>query len=321
MSDAATAFAVLEWLEAKSADYPGLTDAMPSIEAAFSVGLRSPTDFQKYSIYPISLNETLASGNKTLDNLPAGAALNIVESDDKFQPFKETVTKKGYFANEDKSSDLDSDSLEYAKRQAKLVRKFKEKSSKNWHSLSGVSNSNNSDSHSAAEDKKALGNTALQGKDYELAIQLYTEAIEMSPDGPTSHVYYSNRAAAYCHKSEYELAVADCQTCISLEPSFTRAYARMGLANFYLKRYEDRYVSLSFLSPLLSCYCHSDDDDCTNMTTSFPYIQPYTDLFLTSPPFFTMIMILYSTITSSQCCRLRKGHRARAHQRRTRKGA
>lgn len=239
VSDAHAAFAVLEWLESKQADYPGLSDALPSIEAAFSVSLQSPADFQKHSLYPVTLNETLARGNKGLDSLPAGAALAIVESNDKFQPFRETVTKKGYFAKEDKSGDLDSNCLEYVKRQAKLVRKFKEKSSKNWHALGGVS-ADSGESQSLAEEKKSLGNTALQGKDYDLAIQLYTEAIELCPDGSTSHVYYSNRAAAYSHKTEYELAIADCQTCIGLEPSFTRAYARMGLANFYLKRYEDR---------------------------------------------------------------------------------
>lgn len=47
-----------------------------------------------------------------------------------------------------------------------------------------------------AEAYKNEGNALLQSKNYEAAVEAYTKAIQTSPDGPKSHIYFANRAAA-----------------------------------------------------------------------------------------------------------------------------
>ena len=47
-----------------------------------------------------------------------------------------------------------------------------------------------------AEACKEEGNKLLQAKKYDQAVEQYTLAIQCSPNGPKSHVYFANRAAA-----------------------------------------------------------------------------------------------------------------------------
>ena len=53
------------------------------------------------------------------------------------------------------------------------------------------------------------GNEALSAKNIDKAIECYTNAIAASPSGQNTHIYYSNRAAAYTMKEEYSQAVED----------------------------------------------------------------------------------------------------------------
>lgn len=57
---------------------------------------------------------------------------------------------------------------------------------------------------------KAKGNTAFAAKDYEAAIQHYTDAIAAAK-GPEDavHVLYSNRSACYSGLKQYEKALED----------------------------------------------------------------------------------------------------------------
>jgi small glutamine-rich tetratricopeptide repeat-containing protein alpha len=86
--------------------------------------------------------------------------------------------------------------------------------------------------------KKVIGLEELKTQ-YEEAIQHYTDAIEISSDGPNSHIYYSNRAAAYCLVNDYELAAEDCESSIALKSDFAKAYSRLGLCCYHLNRYND----------------------------------------------------------------------------------
>lgn len=89
----------------------------------------------------------------------------------------------------------------------------------------------------SAEDKakaellKAEGNAAIAARDYTRAVQRYTEAIALDP---YNVVYYSNRAAAYTSLQQLEKAVADAEKAIELDPGFTKAYSRLGLAQYNL---------------------------------------------------------------------------------------
>lgn len=72
---------------------------------------------------------------------------------------------------------------------------------------------------------KAQGNAHMSGKKYDEAIESYTKAIAL--DG-TNPVYYSNRAAAYSSVEDHEGAISDAKKAAELDPSFVKAYSRLG---------------------------------------------------------------------------------------------
>lgn len=83
---------------------------------------------------------------------------------------------------------------------------------------------------------KAAGNAALKEKNYSLAIENYTKAI--NADG-SNHVYFSNRSAAYLSMGDSNNALEDATSCIALNPEFAKGYSRKGAALHALKRYND----------------------------------------------------------------------------------
>jgi len=83
---------------------------------------------------------------------------------------------------------------------------------------------------------KAKGNAAFQAKDFEEAIKHFTEAI--SHDA-TDHVFYSNRSACYSSLEQYEKGLEDGTKCVSLKPDWPKGYTRKGLAEFFLRKYDE----------------------------------------------------------------------------------
>jgi tetratricopeptide (TPR) repeat protein len=88
-----------------------------------------------------------------------------------------------------------------------------------------------------AEKLKAQGNTHMQKKEYQQACDCYTQALKLSPAGPHSHVYFSNRAAALVSMKKFEDAIADSERSLALKPDYGKAHARLGLAHFLLGNY------------------------------------------------------------------------------------
>lgn len=86
-------------------------------------------------------------------------------------------------------------------------------------------------SEPTAEDKanadklKQKGNSLMSNKKYDEAIQTYTEAIKLDSTNP---VYYSNRAAAHSSKGDHPSAVGDAEKAIEVDPSYVKAYHRLG---------------------------------------------------------------------------------------------
>jgi tetratricopeptide (TPR) repeat protein len=87
------------------------------------------------------------------------------------------------------------------------------------------------------ERLKSLGNAHMQKKEYQDAAASYTEALKLSPSGPNSHVYYSNRAAALLSMKKFNDAILDSERSLSLKPNYGKAHARLGLAHFLLGNY------------------------------------------------------------------------------------
>ena len=82
-----------------------------------------------------------------------------------------------------------------------------------------------------AENFKSAGNAAMQRKDYPAAIDLYSKAIAISPLNP---IYLSNRAAAYSASHQHAQASTDAEMAVAADPTYTKAWSRLGLARFVL---------------------------------------------------------------------------------------
>lgn len=75
-----------------------------------------------------------------------------------------------------------------------------------------------------ADSLKSEGNALMSQKQYQAAVDKYTEAIALDPNP----VYYSNRAAAYGGMGKHERAVEDARAALDVDPGFTKAYSRLG---------------------------------------------------------------------------------------------
>ncbi|PAV59398.1 hypothetical protein WR25_03523 [Diploscapter pachys] len=104
-----------------------------------------------------------------------------------------------------------------------------------------------------ANKLKEDGNTLMKDSKFELAVQKYNEAIKLNRDP----VYFCNRAAAYCRMEQYDLAIQDCRTALALDPNYSKAYGRMGLALSCQNRYEqavEAYKKALELDPTQDSY-------------------------------------------------------------------
>ncbi|OQN98856.1 hypothetical protein B0A48_15202 [Cryoendolithus antarcticus] len=82
-----------------------------------------------------------------------------------------------------------------------------------------------------SEKLKGQGNAAMQKKDYNRAIDFYTQALDISP---LNTIYLSNRAAAYSASNQHEAAMHDAELAVTADPKYTKAWSRLGLAKFAL---------------------------------------------------------------------------------------
>ncbi|GAV71978.1 TPR_2 domain-containing protein/TPR_11 domain-containing protein [Cephalotus follicularis] len=87
-----------------------------------------------------------------------------------------------------------------------------------------------------AETLKSQGNGAMQSKLYSEAIELYSLAIALCENNA---VYYCNRAAAYTQINSYADAIRDCYKSVEIDPNYSKAYSRLGLAYYAQGNYID----------------------------------------------------------------------------------
>ena len=93
-----------------------------------------------------------------------------------------------------------------------------------------------------AEDAKTRGNEALSAKNFDQAIQWYTQALELVkkvPPPSNKHVYLSNRSAAYLSKGYAETALKDANEAVAVRPDWPKGYVRQGAALHALHKYGD----------------------------------------------------------------------------------
>ncbi|KAH1499598.1 hypothetical protein LV164_001182 [Aspergillus fumigatus] len=82
---------------------------------------------------------------------------------------------------------------------------------------------------------KSEGNAAMARKEYSKAIDLYTQALSIAPANP---IYLSNRAAAYSASGQHEKAAEDAELATVVDPKYSKAWSRLGLARFDMADYK-----------------------------------------------------------------------------------
>jgi len=87
----------------------------------------------------------------------------------------------------------------------------------------------------SAEEYKGLGNEAFAKKDFKVAIECYTKAIQLEP---TNHIFFSNRSASHSGLQEWDQAIKDSKECIRLKPEFIKGYYRLATAQMETKSYD-----------------------------------------------------------------------------------
>lgn len=92
-----------------------------------------------------------------------------------------------------------------------------------------------------AEEKKTLGNEAYSNKDFNSAIKLYQEAIDITSSSDNEEslpILYGNLSAAFLAQEKYKEAITASQKCLELDQHFIKAYLRQGTAFYELQDYE-----------------------------------------------------------------------------------
>ncbi|KAM9518195.1 small glutamine-rich tetratricopeptide repeat-containing protein beta-like isoform 1-T2 [Salvelinus alpinus] len=102
-----------------------------------------------------------------------------------------------------------------------------------------------------AEQLKNEGNNHMKEENYSCAVECYTKAIDLDL---RNAVYYCNsasgcvagcccyhhrRAAAHSKLGNYTEATGDCERAIGIDPSYSKAYGRMGLALTAMNKYPE----------------------------------------------------------------------------------
>jgi stress-induced-phosphoprotein 1 len=79
----------------------------------------------------------------------------------------------------------------------------------------------------SAADLKAQGNKAIADKNFDDAIDKFTQAIAIEPE---NHILYSNRSAAYASKKDWEHAFEDAEKTTTIKPDWAKGWGRKGAA-------------------------------------------------------------------------------------------
>ncbi|KAI1793009.1 chaperone [Ganoderma leucocontextum] len=87
-----------------------------------------------------------------------------------------------------------------------------------------------------ADALKDQGNKAFQAKDYDKAIELFSQALELDP---SNFVLWSNRSAAKAGKRQWTGALEDAEQCVKVNSAWSKGYARKGAALHGLRRYQE----------------------------------------------------------------------------------
>eukprot|EP00516_Mucochytrium_quahogii_P003788 CAMPEP_0203751070 /NCGR_PEP_ID=MMETSP0098-20131031/5202_1 /ASSEMBLY_ACC=CAM_ASM_000208 /TAXON_ID=96639 /ORGANISM=" , Strain NY0313808BC1" /LENGTH=853 /DNA_ID=CAMNT_0050640633 /DNA_START=320 /DNA_END=2878 /DNA_ORIENTATION=- len=87
--------------------------------------------------------------------------------------------------------------------------------------------------------EKEKGNECFKACEYEDALECYTKSIELLPSDVCDPKPFANRAMACLKLELWQRAEEDCTRAIELDPTFTKSYARRGMARHRRGKYLD----------------------------------------------------------------------------------
>ena len=117
---------------------------------------------------------------------------------------------------------------------------------------------------SRAEERKTKGNELMKSERYEEALAAYTDAISLNNKNA---VYFCNRAAAHSKLGNHQEAVEDCVTALEIDPTYSKAYGRMGSVkeifwgDFVMKLMMMCLITLRMIMMAMIESHNADDDD------------------------------------------------------------
>lgn len=129
----------------------------------------------------------------------------------------------------------------------------------------------------ASLDLEKRAKEAFVDDDFELAVDLYTQALELDPKNAD---LYTDRAQANIKLSNFTEAVADANRAIELDPKMSKAYLRKGTACIKLEEYQTAKAALEaglLLAPGNSRFTRlikECDDRIAEETVDLPQTPP-----------------------------------------------
>jgi len=85
---------------------------------------------------------------------------------------------------------------------------------------------------------KDLGNEQFKLKNFEKAIEFYTQAIE---ENPSDQTILGNRSASFHNLKRFTEAEADASKCIQMKPDWAKGYQRKAMALHGQRNLEDAF--------------------------------------------------------------------------------
>lgn len=89
-----------------------------------------------------------------------------------------------------------------------------------------------------ADKHKNDGNELMKAEKHKEALEQYNKAIEIDANNA---VYYCNRAAAHSKLSDFPASIEDCKNALKIDPSYGKAWGRLGLALLSDNKFEEAF--------------------------------------------------------------------------------
>lgn len=89
-----------------------------------------------------------------------------------------------------------------------------------------------------ADKHKSEGNELMKAEKFKDALEQYNQAVAIDK---SNAVYYCNRAAAHSKLQDYTASIEDCKVALKIDPTYGKAWGRLGLALLSNNQFEESY--------------------------------------------------------------------------------